>query len=83
MIIEDRVRKNLRRLEAMGYKQHELANLAGISRVSINTIMNKDAEPKIQTCERLAVSLGLDPMAIFFSEEQFEAELEKIAVMST
>lgn len=82
MILEERARKNLRRLEANGLKQHELAEMAGVSRVQINRILNDDGEPKLQTLERLATKLGMNPLALLMDETEFENEVEKISVTS-
>lgn len=82
VILEERVRKNLRRLESHGFKQHELANMAGISRVQVNRILNADGEPKLQTIERLAAKLGLDPLALLLSETEFEELLTHLSVTS-
>ena len=83
MTLEDNVRRNLLRLEAIGYKQGELASFAGISRQQINRILNDNGEPRLRTIEQLARSLGLNPKAMIFDEAEFETEIESLSVAST
>lgn len=80
MILEQRMRRNLKHLNDLGYTQEELASLAGVSRVQINRVLNGDGEPRLKTCEQLAVSLGMDPTAMLLPAEEFDSIAQTICV---
>lgn len=81
VILEDRVRRNLRKLQAI-YTQEEIATFAGVSRVQINRIINSDGEPRLRTCETLAKSLHWQPAALFLSAQEFDELIKDLSVTS-
>ncbi|HZA21709.1 MAG TPA: helix-turn-helix transcriptional regulator [Dehalococcoidia bacterium] len=52
---------------------HELAQLAGVSPKTINSIERGKSTPALSTIRKLSASLGVDPMSI----DEFRAALEE------
>lgn len=62
----DNFLENVRsRMELKGWNQRELADKSGLHFTTINRILNGNLDPSLETCERLAKSLGMNPEKSF------------------
>jgi transcriptional regulator with XRE-family HTH domain len=55
---------NIARAMPRNMKQDELAKAAGVSRVSVNNILNGKGNPKLDTLIRIAQALNISPSAL-------------------
>ena len=60
----------------IGMSQEELAECAGLSRVSVGRIENGEQIPKAQTVEKLCKALGMTINDLYLSESELEQSLE-------
>ena len=60
------VAENLRRIrEQKKWSQHDLAGFAGLDKNTPGNIERQNNSPTLETLERLALTLGVDPLALF------------------
>ncbi len=69
MALKDSFRENLRlRLELGGITVTQLAEDAGVNRVTIYKILNGDMEPSLSVCEAVAKAAGMSPPEKIFQK---------------
>jgi len=83
VILKNNAVSNLEHLISEGYTQQELGDLGGISRVQVNRILRGHSKPEIDTCEAIAVSLGLEPIALLLAPDEFKKRVRcKLVTLS-
>ena len=83
VILKNRAVTNFKRLVSDGYTQQELADFGGVTRQQVNRILMGHSKPEIDTCEAIAVSLGMIPEALLLEPDAFEKILLEICVTSS
>jgi len=61
-----------------GLSQQQIADLAGISRVNLNRILQLHAVPSIDTCEAIAAAIELPLATLLLPPRQFEKVIKEI-----
>lgn len=61
--------------EKSGLSQYQLAARSGLSRAAINRVFRGRMSPSIDTCERIARAIGIDPREIFQARKKNRQEI--------